>query len=106
MAKNQVVNKKLQCINDTLEFGPSGEICLHFLLWRKLLYRCGLARIEQQSTGLLHLTVRILTSAQNKTADTERYQLFCGGGGRIRTIEAIRSRFTVCPLWPLGNSPI
>ena len=21
-------------------------------------------------------------------------------------IEAIRSRFTVCPLWPLGNSPI
>ena len=29
-----------------------------------------------------------------------------GGGGRIRTIEAIRSRFTVCPLWPLGNSPI
>ena len=31
---------------------------------------------------------------------------FFGGGGRIRTIEAIRSRFTVCPLWPLGNSPI
>ena len=28
-----------------------------------------------------------------------------GGGGRIRTIEAKRSRFTVCPLWPLGNSP-
>ena len=32
--------------------------------------------------------------------------VFCGGGGRIRTIEAISSRFTVCPLWPLGNSPI
>ena len=31
---------------------------------------------------------------------------FIGGGGRIRTIEAKRSRFTVCPLWPLGNSPI
>ena len=31
---------------------------------------------------------------------------FSGGGGRIRTIEAKRSRFTVCPLWPLGNSPI
>ena len=30
---------------------------------------------------------------------------FSGGGGRIRTIEAKRSRFTVCPLWPLGNSP-
>ena len=32
-------------------------------------------------------------------------RLFSGGGGRIRTIEAKRSRFTVCPLWPLGNSP-
>ena len=31
---------------------------------------------------------------------------FNGGGGRIRTIEANRNRFTVCPLWPLGNSPI
>ncbi len=29
-----------------------------------------------------------------------------GGRGRIRTIEAKRNRFTVCPLWPLGNSPI
>ena len=31
----------------------------------------------------------------------------CFGGGRwIRTTEGIASRFTVCPLWPLGNSPI
>ena len=29
-----------------------------------------------------------------------------GGGGWIRTIEGITSRFTVCPLWPLGNSTI
>ena len=29
-----------------------------------------------------------------------------GGRGWIRTIEAESSRFTVCPLWPLGNSPI
>ena len=34
-----------------------------------------------------------------------RLVFWFGGGGRIRTIEAIRSRFTVCPLWPLGNSP-
>ena len=26
-----------------------------------------------------------------------------GGGGWIRTIEGVASRFTVCPLWPLGN---
>ncbi len=29
-----------------------------------------------------------------------------GGRGRIRTIEVEDNRFTVCPLWPLGNSPI
>ena len=28
-----------------------------------------------------------------------------GGRGWIRTTEAESSRFTVCPLWPLGNSP-
>ena len=32
---------------------------------------------------------------------------FQGNGWRwIRTTEAICSRFTVCPLWPLGNPPI
>ena len=34
------------------------------------------------------------------------YSLGLGGGRWIRTIEGIASRFTVCPLWPLGNSPI
>ena len=31
-----------------------------------------------------------------------------GENGRrwIRTTEAFRSRFTVCPLWPLGNPPV
>ena len=33
-------------------------------------------------------------------------RFFFGGRGWIRTIEAESSRFTVCPLWPLGNSPI
>ena len=30
---------------------------------------------------------------------------FVGGRGWIRTIEGNTNRFTVCPLWPLGNSP-
>ena len=25
------------------------------------------------------------------------------GWGRIRTFEVVDNRFTVCPLWPLGN---
>ncbi len=29
-----------------------------------------------------------------------------GGGSWIRTSEVSDNRFTVCPLWPLGNSPI
>ena len=32
--------------------------------------------------------------------------LRCGGGGWIRTIEGKASRFTVCPLWPLGYSSV
>ena len=31
---------------------------------------------------------------------------FFGGGRWIRTTEVSDNRFTVCPLWPLGNSPI
>ena len=29
-----------------------------------------------------------------------------GGGGWIRTTEGTTNRFTVCPIWPLWNSPI
>ena len=31
---------------------------------------------------------------------------FFGGRGWIRTTEARSNRFTVCPLWPLGNSSL
>ena len=33
------------------------------------------------------------------------YDRHASGRRWIRTTEAISSRFTVCPLWPLGNSP-
>ena len=32
--------------------------------------------------------------------------LFSGGSGWIRTTEANRNRFTVCPIWPLWNAPL
>ena len=32
--------------------------------------------------------------------------LFSGGSGWIRTTEVTDNRFTVCPLWPLGNTPL
>ena len=33
----------------------------------------------------------------------ENFERENGGGRWIRTIEVSDSRFTVCPLWPLGN---
>ena len=35
-----------------------------------------------------------------------RQGLFSGGSGWIRTTEGGANRFTVCPLWPLGNTPM
>ena len=62
---------------------------------------------------------RIRTSARNracieigassqyneKTTSRVVFSLY-GGGSWIRTSEVSDNRFTVCPLWPLGNSPI
>ena len=38
-----------------------------------------------------------------KALRCKAFQTNCGGGGWIRTIEVTDNRFTVCPLWPLGN---
>ena len=34
----------------------------------------------------------------------DKREAFHGGRGWIRTTEVVDNRFTVCPLWPLGNS--
>ncbi len=43
--------------------------------------------------------------SQKEKHQPERVGVFLGGRGWIRTTEGEASRFTVCPLWPLGNSP-
>ena len=42
-----------------------------------------------------------------KRKESERESRSTQSGGRrwIRTTEVTDNRFTVCPLWPLGNSP-
>jgi hypothetical protein len=51
-------------------------------------------------------------ASNESSANTQKpcdfhHKAFCFGGGRwIRTTEVFDNRFTVCPLWPLGNSPI
>ena len=41
-----------------------------------------------------------------KDVEAKRTLLRRGGGGWIRTTEGEASRFTVCPLWPLGYSSV
>ncbi len=41
-----------------------------------------------------------------KASHISREAFVNGGGEWIRTTEVVDNRFTVCPLWPLGNSPI
>ena len=43
---------------------------------------------------------------QKKKTNVFSTLVFFGGRGWIRTTEAESSRFTVCPHWPLGNTPI
>ena len=54
---------------------------------------------------LLRRTTVVLTapphSRNKKSTQTDAF--FIGGGRWIRTIEVRDNRFTVCPLWPLGN---
>ena len=42
---------------------------------------------------------------QKRTFVKQKF-FFVGGSGWIRTTEVTDNRFTVCPLWPLGNAPI
>ena len=43
---------------------------------------------------------------KEKSLNANCVQTQSGGRGWIRTTEVTDNRFTVCPLWPLGNSPI
>ena len=49
---------------------------------------------------------RIRPPFKKKNRHAIRRNDFLGGGRWIRTTEVTDNRFTVCPLWPLGNSPI
>ena len=51
---------------------------------------------------------RFSLKMQEKTslALVDKRGFFYGGRGWIRTTEVDDNRFTVCPLWPLGNSSV
>ena len=47
-----------------------------------------------------------LTFVQKKTASVSLHQRFFMGAGGFEPPKLKSSRFTVCPHWPLGNTPI
>ena len=49
---------------------------------------------------------RSRTAGTQTESECFRIRFRFGGGGWIRTIEGKASRFTVCPLWPLGYSSV
>ena len=66
--------------------------------------------LKKQSAGLLPSTdgrpVRILPAPAQKKDPQPKLRVLFGGSWWIRTTEALSSRFTVCPHWPLGKAPI
>ena len=68
-------------------------------------------RSKQQSAGLLlaafgRPTCSNPTSSSTKKDPQPQSRISFGGSWWIRTTEALSSRFTVCPHWPLGKAPI
>ena len=62
---------------------------------------------KRYTTGISHLKGFESHHPHTKQKHQPLRLVFCfGGGWWIRTTEGIASRFTVCPLWPLGNSPL
>ena len=63
------------------------------------------SKISSRS-DFIHDSGFIPTKADLVEKSTSFEVLFSGGGWWIRTTEVSDNRFTVCPLWPLGKSPI
>ena len=80
-----------------IELGEAGysRYARRYRLWRYANQRtCHASAVVEVGASLV------------KTKSTPCGVLFCfGGGSWIRTSEVSDNRFTVCPLWPLGNSP-
>ena len=61
--------------------------------------KCGLVRAEDGSR------TRYLQLGRLSLYQMSYFRFFLSGRGRIRTSEDFVNRFTVCPIWPLWNSP-
>ena len=99
------VKQKLRYPLDTGVLGGRGWITRAALLktahWAVFTLSSATAPQLFESTRPMSLAL-----LQNKNLSVLYTLRFFGGRGWIRTTEAESSRFTVCPHWPLGNTPI
>ena len=68
--------------------------------WTRALFGVRLLR----KPPIYRLVVLIHPFLHKNNQPQKRLVIF-GGSGWIRTTEVVDNRFTVCPLWPLGNTP-
>ena len=99
------IKQKLRYPLDTGVLGGRGWIARAALLktahWAVFVLSSATAPQLFESTRSMSLAL-----SQNKNLSVLYTLRFFGGRGWIRTTEAESSRFTVCPHWPLGNTPI
>ena len=71
-------------------------------------HRHGLKTPHRGVLSRLRLVTALSNPFKNPPQNQKAHLSMCffGGGRWIRTIEVTDNRFTVCPLWPLGNSPL
>ena len=102
---NFQIKQKLQCHYNTGVFGGRGWMSRAALL--KTAHWAVFTLSSATAPQLFESTLAVPFARQIK--QKLRYPLdtgVLGGRGWIRTTEAESSRFTVCPHWPLGNTPI
>ena len=86
-------------------YSPAAKIPTPYALQASLQI-CGRG-MRTSSTCALHKCLVRKWSFLIITKNRPQGSVSCyGGGSWIRTSEVSDNRFTVCPLWPLGNSPI
>ena len=87
---------------------PTAPPCICRWQRSSLLHRTVFAPSSATAPQLVESTLEGETSKnlQKKNVCVFLHRRSLGGRGWIRTTEAESSRFTVCPHWPLGNTPI
>ena len=86
---------------DTMMVGAGGlgSLCSPCLLRKRVRFYVPFADAKDG------LKVRIHPTSKKEHSQGRCLNCVLGGSGWIRTTEVVDNRFTVCPLWPLGNTP-